>query len=611
MIITKEYDGQHEIKSLDINKLIILVGAGVSIASPTRLPSGQMLTEYYLQSCIGKELANQIIQRWKKLNKVIYMTNGFEIPLLRLEFIIGCIDQVDIEFNYNPFIMGFEQFVNVSPNINHHYLAELLKGGCKIITPNFDCGIEKNFDDFYTTTKLGIPVNEVNRGTIYHYHGIGTQYDHLGATIAEIKKGLKKEFKNQLKKWFEKGYSIISVGFSCSDYFDMTPFFETLTKESYTGTAIFFQHGNIVEKEVENKITRFYSAFKDSKILYGDTTTFLSDLCMQIGGEKYTGSIGKAINWKEKFECIRIQKRENLFYLIKLLNQSGLNLTKDIFESSQKPQLLEDFKNINDLLEYAMQKLKGIDVRNYIKNLEDRSKSIFSDIIDMCRRNNYSSDNFRKIEKAYYVVTQRSGVRKTANEMQYNELVMHIKKSNLVPQNFTTPYVYAFNRISKEQIRRVLNQGNILSNDKKIIELYECAIKMLQLPFYEYEYISYYISIIKVYNILSIMLGKENNINATEDFMINIALEICGFSLVIKTYFNTVLQNLMLFAIKKEWSYFQNVKEKMLIIKECIDIAGNYELMIGWKSKNSIIQEMEKKYKYAKEIDFNVLKKLL
>lgn len=611
MIDIKEYTGKSDFNSIDVHKLIILAGAGVSIAPPAKLPSGKALTEYYLESCIGKELTNEIMQRWRKLNEIIYKINGFESSLIRLEFIIGCMDEVDIEFKYNQLIAGFKQFVNVNPNINHFYLAQLLKRGCKIITPNFDCGIEKVFKSYCTTVRLGIPSNEVKNGIIYHYHGIGTQYKQLGATISEIKKGLKKEFSNQLKAWFEQGYSIISVGFSCSDYFDMTPFFETLTKDTYTGRAIFFQHGKTVEKEIENKITKFYGAFKDRKIIYGDTTTFLTDLCKYAGGSDCRCNIDQEVDWKEEFEQIKSGKRENLFYLIKLLNQSGLNLAKDFFDYSDKPEMLKNFNNMNELLEYVMEQLRNIDVKTYIERLEDRSKSIFSDIIDMCRRNNYSSENFRRIQSAYYVVTQSSGVRKEAKEIQYNELVDHIRKSELILDNFVTIYVYAFNRISKEQINYILSQRTILTNDTKIMELYECAIKMLQLPFYEYEYISYYISIIKVYNILCIMLGKENDIDTKENFMINIALEICGLSLVIKIYFNTVLQNIMLFIIKEEWMYFQKAREKMSIIKECIEITGSYELMTLWEKKNNIIQAIEMEYRCNVKFDYNGLIKLI
>lgn len=613
MIDTKEYMGKSDLGSIDVNKLILLVGAGVSIAPPARLPSGKVLTEYYLESCIGNELANEVMQSWKRFNEVINSANGFEISLIRLEFIVGCINDVDIEFNYLPLIAGFQQFVNVNPNINHFYLGGIKEKGCEIITPNFDCGIEKVFGDFYSTTRLEVPANEVKSGgVIYHYHGIGTQYKQLGATIGEIKKGVKKEFGKQLREWFQQGYSIISVGFSCSDYFDMTPFFETLPKNAYNGKAIFFQHGDKVDIEVQNKITRFYSAFKEKEILYGDTTTFLSDLCNYVGGKNCVCCVPKVVDWKIEFErIIKMEKRERLFYLIRLLNQSGLNLPENIFKQPNKPELIKNFNSMSELLEYVMEVLKEIDVKSYIVGLEDRSKSIFSDIIDMCRRICYSSDNFRRIESDFQIITQSSGVRKEAKQIQYDELIEHVRMSALVPENFVTVYVYAFNRIAKEQIKYILNQNTITTNDMKIKALYECAVKMLKLNFYEYEYISYYISIMKIHNILCIMLEIENDVDKQENHMLNIALEICGLSLVIKIYFNTILQYIMLFGIKKDWSYYQRAKEKMLIVKECIEITGNCELMLLWKDKDKKIQEIGNEYKCHNRVDYCEISKLI
>lgn len=349
MIDTKEYSGRNDLSSLDVHKLIILVGAGVSIAPPTKLPSGKALTEYYLESCIGKELTNEILQRWKKLNDIIYKSNGFQNSLIRLEFIIGCINEIDIEFRYVPFIAGFQQFVNVNSNINHIYLGELLKRGCKIITPNFDCSIEKVFNSFCTTVRLGIPANDVKGGTIYHYHGIGTQYKQLGATISEIKKGLRKEFGNQLKEWFKQGYSIVSVGFSCSDYFDMTPFFESLAEDTYAGTAIFFQHGNVVEKEVENKIAKFYRGFKDRKIIYGDHI-------MQLFYEKER---------KQELEENNKKMLDKHYEMIEEKNRRYRKLEHDIYKHLNTLEVLSQGKDRDVISNYIME------IKEQIANLEE------------------------------------------------------------------------------------------------------------------------------------------------------------------------------------------------------------------------------------------------
>ena len=126
-----------------------------------------------------------------------------------------------------------------------------------------------------------------------------------------------------------------------------------------------------------------------------------------------------------------------------------------------------------------------------------------------------------------------------------------------------------------------------------------------------YEYISYYISISKIYNVLCIMLEKENDIDKEENFLINIALEICGLSLVVKIYFNTILQYIMLFIVKREWLYFEKAKEKMSIVKECIETAENYELMLVWEEKRRIMQAIEKEFRCYGRFSYNELMKLI
>lgn len=107
------------------------------------------------------------------------------------------------------------------------------------------------------------------------------------------------------------------------------------------------------------------------------------------------------------------------------------------------------------------------------------------------------------------------------------------------------------------------------------------------------------------------MLEKENDIDKEENFLINIALEICGLSLVVKIYFNTILQYIMLFIVKREWLYFEKAKEKMSIVKECIETAENYELMLVWEEKRRIMQAIEKEFRCYGRFSYNELMKLI
>lgn len=288
-MVKKEYNKMEDVETLVDNKIILLVGAGVSIASPSKLPSGKSLTDYYLESSIGDTLQRELTQCWEKINSIVYNENKIRSSLFRLEFIIGCVNDVDSEFSDNPFILGFYQFTQTRPNMNHACISALLRKGCKIITPNFDCAIEKTFNEYEEIIKTGVPtcVVDNNGGDIYHYHGIGTKCEQLGATILQIKKGLPREFRQQLLSWFEDGYSIITLGFSCSDYFDMTPFFDSLSSDKYEGIAIFFQHGDTLEEETEEKVQRFFKAFKKKKNCNWRYWCFLARLMCTYGQRGY------------------------------------------------------------------------------------------------------------------------------------------------------------------------------------------------------------------------------------------------------------------------------------------------------------------------------------
>ena len=82
---------------LKIDKTIFLVGAGISLSAPTGLPSGQALTDYYLDISIGKDNAEKLRNLWSEINSIIASDhrfgNQFDFPMLRLEFIIGNINK--------------------------------------------------------------------------------------------------------------------------------------------------------------------------------------------------------------------------------------------------------------------------------------------------------------------------------------------------------------------------------------------------------------------------------------------------------------------------------------------------------------------------------------
>ena len=50
-----------------------------------------------------------------------YFTLTVNVPLMRLELILNCVNHVDEEFGSERVLQGFYSFVKVNPNRNHFY----------------------------------------------------------------------------------------------------------------------------------------------------------------------------------------------------------------------------------------------------------------------------------------------------------------------------------------------------------------------------------------------------------------------------------------------------------------------------------------------------------
>lgn len=117
-------------KGLLNTNLVLFVGAGASMASPTNLPSFYSLRDYLIETlfCRFSSPTDE---------------NNLEIetkPELLLQIIWEYLND-----DVNP-ISGFK---NALPNENHYNIAKTCNSGVKlIITTNFDQCIEKALKDF-------------------------------------------------------------------------------------------------------------------------------------------------------------------------------------------------------------------------------------------------------------------------------------------------------------------------------------------------------------------------------------------------------------------------------------------------------------------------------
>ena len=213
-------------------KLTFLVGAGCSVDAPSCLPLGRAMMEAIIDyTCVESE-----IEKIRKLEQ------------LRFEALVEIIrDVLDKDLKIIDFYGQCDK-----PNIQHFFLADMIKKGNFVMTTNFDFLIE------YALRQSGVPDEDIipvitredfekfkdlyeqyNKGkkTLYKIHGSTKNIiedqstrESLIATIQAI--GLNKEgenvfqlesFKQPLFVNITKDRSLIVMGYSGSDDFDIVP----------------------------------------------------------------------------------------------------------------------------------------------------------------------------------------------------------------------------------------------------------------------------------------------------------------------------------------------------------------------------------------------------
>lgn len=218
-------------------KLTFLAGAGCSVEHPSCLPAGRPM----MDTIINYICAKPEIEKIKKLEQ------------LRFEALIEIVrDNLDPELKIIDFYSECE-----NPNIQHFFLADMIKKGNFVITTNFDFLIEYAlrqsgvFDDDIIVVitredfeKYKFPDELYTQGkkVLYKIHGSTKNIitgddtkEYLVATIQAFgtnKEGLNvfqlEPFKHDLFINITEGRSLIIMGYSGSDDFDIVPTLKAL-----------------------------------------------------------------------------------------------------------------------------------------------------------------------------------------------------------------------------------------------------------------------------------------------------------------------------------------------------------------------------------------------
>jgi len=218
-------------------QLTFLIGAGCSVDAPSCLPAGRkMMDEIIKYICEGSEFEKAINVKDLRFEALVELVRDYLDNDLRVIDYYGICDK---------------------PNMQHFFLAEMIKKGHFVMTTNFDFLIE------YALLQLGIvkeelkivitkrafekhnnPTDLFNRGfkTLYKIHGSSKNVikdkdtkDTLVATIQAFgsnKEGMNvfqvEPFKKELFENITKYRSLIVMGYSGSDDFDVVPTLKVL-----------------------------------------------------------------------------------------------------------------------------------------------------------------------------------------------------------------------------------------------------------------------------------------------------------------------------------------------------------------------------------------------
>ena len=221
------------------SKLTFLAGAGCSIDPPSCLPAGRAMMDAIIKYVCDESELGKILQ----------------IEELRFEALIELVrDQFDKDLKIIDYYGQCDK-----PNLQHYFLAQMIKKGHFVMTTNFDFLIEYALlqsnipkeDIICIITKTDFinysdPVKlfQVGKKTLYKIHGSASNIiteektkEWLVATIQAF--GSNKEemnvfqiepFKRQLLYNISENRTLIIVGYSGSDDFDVIPTLKVLDK---------------------------------------------------------------------------------------------------------------------------------------------------------------------------------------------------------------------------------------------------------------------------------------------------------------------------------------------------------------------------------------------
>lgn len=319
----------------NLKKLSIWAGAGISMDSPTGLPSGPQLMDFVCDQVLMYKF--EIMNLWREVNEII----GDDprcVKYPRMELLLSSVAFVERYLVDGKFMRGFEVFNEMKFNYNHILLASLLHGGATIFTANFDMCIEKAYEYLYHENLIGKGKKEKKEiiyktkegAEIIHFHGTSISGRAMGNTLENITKITEKAIFKRIIDSFKAGRENVFVGYSLSDLYDINSIIRRIYENSFDCT----DKNYVCNHEgYDNALTvKAESLFRGKvEALNENTTEYLKKVCLDFMDNVLPDTISKdeiSVAWREHF-CRRISITKELQVMCTIDFLNKLNIAVD------------------------------------------------------------------------------------------------------------------------------------------------------------------------------------------------------------------------------------------------------------------------------------------
>ena len=156
-------------------------------------------------------------------------------------------------------------------------------------------------------------------------------------------------------------------------------------------------------------------------------------------------------------------------------------------------------------------------------------------------------------------------------------IITYIHNAKCTPQSFNSSIVYAIVSICQKFITKWMNDG--LSTDEMcmLCKLSDALNKMLKMPYNQYMYVSYYISLLKVQNLISTIIFCDYNNREIEMKILQLSLEISNAEFAVYAYLNFCRRHYILykkFGEEDELSYLHHHWNIVCKLADLIHLKG-------------------------------------